>query len=146
MLAHSFLIESSSKFLLTRTGIKAWTSSNLGLWFPWPIYMFFEWDLTLAHWTQVSDRCPLVCLFILLHRLVNHTYKLDQKCQVHDPAIAMVWNDPCHSQEEIVSTCYIKLSIIIVSIVKSTSGIHGESCTTWHTAWLNCATVGKTGM
>ena len=22
-------------------------------------YMFFKWDLTLAHWTQVSDRCPM---------------------------------------------------------------------------------------
>ena len=42
MLAHSFLIESSSKLLITRTGIKAWMSSILGLWFPWPIYMFFE--------------------------------------------------------------------------------------------------------
>ena len=40
--ASSFLIESSSKMLVTRTGIKAWMSSILGLWFPWPIYMFFE--------------------------------------------------------------------------------------------------------
>ena len=37
-----FLIESSSKLLITRTGIKPWMSSILGLWFPWPIYMFFE--------------------------------------------------------------------------------------------------------
>ena len=42
MLAHSFLIKSSSKLLVTRTGIKARTSSNSGLWFPWPIYMFFD--------------------------------------------------------------------------------------------------------
>ena len=42
MLAHSFLIESSSKLLVTRIGIKAWMSSIFGLWFPWPIYMFFE--------------------------------------------------------------------------------------------------------
>ena len=40
MLAYLFLIE-SSKLLLTRTGIKARTSSISGLWFPWPIYMFF---------------------------------------------------------------------------------------------------------
>ena len=65
MLAHSFLIESSSKLLVTRTGIKAWTSSISGLWFPWPIYMFLKWDLTLAHWTQVSDRCPLGYLFYI---------------------------------------------------------------------------------
>ena len=42
MLEHSFLIESSSKLLVTRTSIKAWTSSISGLWFLWPIYMFFE--------------------------------------------------------------------------------------------------------
>ena len=42
MLAYSFLIESSSKLLVTKTGIKARTSSISGLWFPWPIYMFFE--------------------------------------------------------------------------------------------------------
>ena len=48
MLAHSFLIESSSKLLVTRTGIKARTSSILGLWFPWPIYMFFEMRFDLG--------------------------------------------------------------------------------------------------
>ena len=63
MLAHSFLIKSSSKLLVTRTGIKARMSLISGLWFPWPIYMFLKWDLTLAHWTQVSDRCPLGYLF-----------------------------------------------------------------------------------
>ena len=40
MLAHSFLIESSSKLLVTGTGIKARTSTVSGLWFPWSIYMF----------------------------------------------------------------------------------------------------------
>ena len=43
-----FLIESFWYFHLTRTSIKAWMSLN-----------FLKWDLTLAHWTQVSDRCPL---------------------------------------------------------------------------------------
>ena len=70
MLAHSFLIKSSSKLLVTRTGIKARMSLISGLWFPWPIYMFLKWDLTLAHWTQVSDGCPLgyLCLFVIVHR------------------------------------------------------------------------------
>ena len=27
------------------------------------LYVFLKWDLTLAHWTQVSDRCPLGYLF-----------------------------------------------------------------------------------
>ena len=41
MLAYSFLIESSSKFLVTRKDIKARTSSISGLWFPWPFIRFF---------------------------------------------------------------------------------------------------------
>ena len=36
MLAHSFLIEPPSKFLVIRTGIKAWASLTFCLWFPWP--------------------------------------------------------------------------------------------------------------
>ena len=48
MLAYSFLIESTSKLLVTRTGIKAWTSSISGLWFPWPIYMFIEMRFDLG--------------------------------------------------------------------------------------------------
>ena len=48
MLARSFLIESSSKLLVTRTGIKAPTSLISGLWFPWPIYMSFEMRLGLG--------------------------------------------------------------------------------------------------
>ena len=104
MLACSFLIESSSKLLVTRTGIISWSSSILGqmrplilelLAFEWQKFHTFElnylWSqlanlsqilcvaslgwgkgcirfwgrLTLAHWTQVSDRCSLgyLCLF-----------------------------------------------------------------------------------
>ena len=48
-----FLIGSFWYFHVTRTSIKAWMSLN-----------FLKWDLTLAHWTQVSDRCPLGYLFI----------------------------------------------------------------------------------
>ena len=50
-----FLIGSFWYFHVTRTSIKAWMSSN-----------FLKWDLTLAHWTQVSDRCPLGYLFHML--------------------------------------------------------------------------------
>ena len=102
MLAWSFLIESSSKLLVTRTGIKARSSSILGrirrlilelLALEWRKFHTFEleylWSqlanldqilcvaslgwgkgcirfwgrLTLAHWTQVGDRCPLGYLF-----------------------------------------------------------------------------------
>ena len=31
----------------------------------WSDPFFFKWGLTLAHWTQVSDRCPLGYLFFL---------------------------------------------------------------------------------
>ena len=48
-----FLTGSFWYFHVTRTSIKAWMSLN-----------FLKWDLTLAHWTQVSDRCPLGYLFI----------------------------------------------------------------------------------
>ena len=48
-----FLIGSFWYFHVTRTSIKAWMSLN-----------FFKWDLTLAHWTQVSDCCPLGYLFL----------------------------------------------------------------------------------
>ena len=47
-----FLIGSFWYFHVTRTSIKAWMSLN-----------FLKWDLTLAHWTQVSDHCPLGYLF-----------------------------------------------------------------------------------
>ena len=98
MLACSFLIKSSGKLLVTRTGLKARLSSILGqirqlilelLALEWRKFHTFEleylWSqlanldqilcvaslgwgkgcirfwgrLTLAHWTQVSDRCPL---------------------------------------------------------------------------------------
>ena len=48
MLAQSFLIKSSSKLLVTRTGIKARMSLISGLWFPWPIYIFFEMRFDLG--------------------------------------------------------------------------------------------------
>ena len=47
-----FLIGSFWYFHVTRTSIEAWMSLN-----------FLKWDLTLAHWTQVSDRCPLGYLY-----------------------------------------------------------------------------------
>ena len=67
MLAHSFLIESSSKLLITRTGIKPWMSWILGLWFPWPIYMFLaHLSRRLTRWAyriglEPASVCPCVC-------------------------------------------------------------------------------------
>ena len=68
-----FLIESFWYFHVTRTSIKAWMSLN-----------FLKWDLTLAHWTQVSDRCPLGCLFVIcLQQFVKHINPQLQPCHLN---------------------------------------------------------------
>ena len=66
MLAYSFLIESLSMLLVTRTGIKARTSSISGLWFPWPIYMFFEMRFDLGTLDSGEQSLPL-CIPMMLH-------------------------------------------------------------------------------
>ena len=66
MLAHSFLIKSSSKLLVTRTGIKARMSLILGLWFPWPIYMFFEMRFDLGTLDSGERSLPFGLLVLVL--------------------------------------------------------------------------------
>ena len=119
MLACSFLIKSSGKLLVTRTGLKARLSSILGrirqlilelLALEWRKFHTFEleylWSqlanldqilcvsslgwgkgcirfwgrLTLAHWTQVSDCCPLGYLFV---------YRMSECCLIWNHCIAM---------------------------------------------------------
>ena len=65
-----FLIGSFWYFHVTRTSIKAWMSLN-----------FLKWDLTLAHWTQVSDRCPLGYLFNLVLLSFNFKEQISVKLQ-----------------------------------------------------------------
>ena len=69
MLAHSFLIKSSSKLLVTRTGIKARMSLISGLWFPWPIYMFFEMRFDLGTLDSGERSLPfgLLVFFAVKH-------------------------------------------------------------------------------
>ena len=95
MLAHSFFIESSSKLLVTRIDIKARTSSILGLWFPWPIYMFLKWDLTLAHWTPVCNCCSLGYLFI---------YPTGRKrvCEIRFVSTGENWEKPLSGLQETI--------------------------------------------
>ena len=69
----SFLIKSSSKLLVTSTGIKAWTSSISGLWFPWPIYMFLEMRFDLGTLDSGERSLPFglliesfSCIFLLI--------------------------------------------------------------------------------
>ena len=114
MLACSFLIKSSGKLLVIRTGLKARLSSIFGqirqlilelLALEWRKFHTFEleylWSqlanldqilcvaslgwgkgcirfwgrLTLAHWTQVSDGCPLGFLLLKLSRLMTKPTK-----------------------------------------------------------------------
>ena len=72
MLAHSFLIESSSKLLVTRTGINAWTSLILGLWFPWPIYMFFEMRFDLGTLDSGERSLPFGLLVLLSYPKIKY--------------------------------------------------------------------------
>ena len=128
MLARSFLIKSSGKLLVTRTGIKAQSSSILGqirplilelLALEWRKFHTFEleylWSqlanldqilcvaslgwgkgcirfwgrLTLAHWTQVSDRCPLG---YLLHKLCfRENYSLNSREGVLFTPVLLNW-------------------------------------------------------
>ena len=67
MLAHSYLIRSSSKLLVTRTGIKAWMSLISGLWFPWPIYMFFEMRFDLGTLDSGERSLPFGLLVSISH-------------------------------------------------------------------------------
>ena len=67
MLAHSFFIKLSSKLLVTRTGIKAWLSSISGLWFPWPIYMFFEMRFDLGTLDSGEWSLPFGLLFFTVY-------------------------------------------------------------------------------
>ena len=89
MLAHSFLIELSSKLLITTTGIKARTSSISGLWFPWPIYMFFEMRFDLGTLDSGEGSLPFG-LLVLVHysQNIRHTvfifdmYVLETLCSI----------------------------------------------------------------
>ena len=72
MLAHSFLIESSSKLLVTRTSIKAQTSSISGLWFPWPIYIFFEMRFDLGSLDSGERSLPFGLLVDRIIKVVGN--------------------------------------------------------------------------
>ena len=68
MLARSFLFESSSKLLVTRTGIKAWSSSNLVqirqlilelLAIEWRKFHTFELEYL---WSEVANLDQILCV------------------------------------------------------------------------------------
>ena len=55
--------------LVTRTGIKAWTSLILGLWFPWPIYMLFEMRFDLGTLDSGELSLPFGLLVCFVKRI-----------------------------------------------------------------------------
>ena len=86
MLAHSFLIESSSKLSklqVTRTGIKARTSSISGLWFPWPVYMFFEMRFDLSTLDSGERSLPFGLLVKFFSSIAN--WPIEDKFYVESP-------------------------------------------------------------
>ena len=86
-----FLIESFWYFHVTRTRIKAWMSLN-----------FLKWDLTLAHWTQVSDRCPLGYLFHLSLDPHHEKTCLCHMCPKMRWSACAVWSAPSLFTAQIV--------------------------------------------
>ena len=91
MLARSFLIESSSKLLVTRTGIKAWLSSILGgirplilelLALEWRKFHSFELEYL---WIQLANLDQILCVASLGWEkgCIMFWGRLDQNSAVH---------------------------------------------------------------
>ena len=84
MLARLFLIE-SSKLLITRTGIKAWMSSISCLWFPWPIYMFFERRFELGTLDTGERSLPFGLLVV-----IRENTRLKHRCPLNNMVLPCV--------------------------------------------------------
>ena len=91
MLARSFLIETSSKLLVTRTGIKAWTSSISGririltlelLALEWRKFYTFELEYL---WGQLANLDQILCVASLGYGkgCIMFWGRLDQNYGVH---------------------------------------------------------------
>ena len=91
MLSHSFLIESSSKLLVIRTGIKAWLSSILGrirplilelLALEWRKFHTFELKYLWSQWANLNQ---ILCVTSLGWRkgCIRFRGRLDQNSGFH---------------------------------------------------------------
>ena len=91
MLARSFLIKSSSKLLVTRTGIKAWTRLILGqirqltlelLALEWRKFYTFELEYL---WGQLTNLDQILCVasLRLAKSCIMFSGRLDQNSGVH---------------------------------------------------------------
>ena len=117
MLAHSFLIESSSKLLVTRTGIKAWTSLISGrirqlslqlLALEW--WKFYTFELEYL-WGQLASLDQILCVASLGvgKGCLMFWGRLDQNSGVHGnrkppltyngypPFLSYFWSDPFYT-------------------------------------------------
>ena len=102
MLAHSFLIDSSSKLLVTRTGIKARISSISVFWFPWPIYMFFEMRFDLGTLDSGERSLPFGLLVWLLLLLVCccFSFPVFYYKSSHHSGIISLMKEPLHTPQK----------------------------------------------
>ena len=91
MLARSFLIESSSKLLVTRTGIKAWSSLNLSTIKPlilellaleWQNFTLFELEYL---WSHLANLDQILCVASLGSGkgCIRFWGRLDQNSGIH---------------------------------------------------------------
>ena len=98
-----FLIGSFWYFHVSRTSINAWMSLN-----------FLKWDLTLAHWTQVSDRCPLGYLYVAFWPPFSNTksvcYCLGIDCRRYIELLKYLSNTQIYTFEFIFSFTLLYVS------------------------------------
>ena len=90
MLACSFFIESSSKLLVPKTGIKAWSSLNLDPIRPLILELlalerqkFHTFELEY-HWSQLTNLDQILCVASLgWGKGIRFWGRLDQNCGIH---------------------------------------------------------------
>ena len=126
-----FLIGSFWYFHVTRTSIKTWMSLN-----------FLKWDLTLAHWTQVSDRCPLGYLYLFGQGVPNESkggINLKHATNGHSDKGFLLTSKVC--PQGVVCPC--PGTIYMYKIIKNVYKIrfrrdHFETCNIWAKRWPFC--------
>ena len=70
----------------------------------WSDPFFFKWGLTLAHWTQVSDRCPLGYLFLRNCRLIEAKFYVNPPW---DGGMKVFSNGPGHMTNMAAMPIYV---------------------------------------
>ena len=138
MLAHSFLIESSSKLLVTRTGMKARTSLILGLVtlltsellaFEWRKFYTFELEYL---WGQLVNLDQILCVSSLRwgKGCIRFWGRLDQNSGFHGnrkpPLTYNGENDVSTFSRLFLIWSFLYLQVMRTCIKSRTSSIFGE--------------------